>query len=50
MPCRRDPEHAACTLCGKCLTCDPHPPHSKQLNVNGRWTDPPASRRGGRRG
>jgi hypothetical protein len=21
--------HAHCTLCGKCLVCDPHPAHTK---------------------
>jgi hypothetical protein len=25
----RNCDHAHCTLCGKCLTCDPHPAHSK---------------------
>jgi hypothetical protein len=22
--------HAKCTLCGKCLTCQPHAPHTKK--------------------
>ena len=21
--------HAHCTLCGDCLVCDPHPPHTR---------------------
>ncbi len=23
-----DDSHAHCTLCGKCLTCSPHPAHT----------------------
>lgn len=22
-------DHAHCTLCGRCLTCEPHPAHTK---------------------
>lgn len=29
--------HAHCTLCGKCLTCSPHPPHTDQT---GAWKKP----------
>lgn len=24
-------DHAHCTLCGQCLTCSPHPPHTAPL-------------------
>lgn len=30
----RNCDHAHCTLCGKCLTCEPHPPHT------GRYGNP----------
>jgi hypothetical protein len=23
--------HAHCTLCGNCLVCDPHPPHTPPM-------------------
>ncbi len=28
----RNCDHAHCTLCGKCLTCEPHPPHTPPLS------------------
>lgn len=36
-------DHPHCIFCGECLTCDPHPPHTKDDGF------PDAFRRRGRR-